>query len=173
MCSSSGATKLGYEMGWLTLSDGTRGRASPEVARNFDDHIKSAVHLTRVWDHREPHEGGVGRPGTACRLATQLSGLTPDENRMQFVQGRIDCQYARALSDSVLLTVDSATGVQGPMRIYVFEANEPGWLRYCSVLRFLHLPHKRERQMQKCKPLCRNCGANHGLSQEQPRSCDS
>jgi hypothetical protein len=99
-------------MSWVELTDNTRKQASPDVVRDFGDHIKSAVNYKVVRDARRPRLNGAGRVGAACRLTAELAGLTPDANPLQFVQSRADYQYARALSESTTLTVDLATGAR-------------------------------------------------------------
>ena len=101
---------MGYELSWLQLVDVTRRRASREVARDFGDHVKGALHVTRTIDRRVPVADGTMLTGVAGKASLQLAGLTPDPSVVQFVQGRVDCRYARQLSESTLLTVDGATG---------------------------------------------------------------
>ena len=108
---SDGALKLGYELSWLQLLDTSRKQASQEVLKDFGDHIKSALHCTYVRDTREESASHIaGRQGQAFRLGGQVSGLTPDANPLQFVQGRFDYQFARNLSESTNLTIDAGTG---------------------------------------------------------------
>lgn len=112
---SGGRTKLGYELSWLQLTDATRSRASHEVLKDLGDHIKSAVHYSYVHDDRQPRESGHGLAGTAWRLQAQVAGLTPDANPLQFVQSRLDCQFAQPLSETATLTVDGAVGAPPPV----------------------------------------------------------
>ena len=110
---SDGTLKVGYELSWLQLYDATRKQASQEVLNDFGDHIKSALHCTYIRDRRSvPAEAGSARVGHACRASAQVSGLTPDANPLQFVQGRLDYQLARPLSAGVVLTCDAATGAR-------------------------------------------------------------
>ena len=111
-CRSDGALKLGYELSWLQLLDTSRKHASQEVLRDFGDHIKSAIHCTYIHDFREESADHIaGKQGQAFRIGGQVSGLTPDANPLQFVQGRLDYHFARNLSESTNLTIDAGTGV--------------------------------------------------------------
>lgn len=102
---------MGYELSWLQLVDATRRQASQSVLRDFGDHVKGALHLSHIIDRRQPTENGAMRTGTAGKVTLQLSGLTPDSSLLQFVQGRLDGQYAKPLGETYTLTIDAATGM--------------------------------------------------------------
>jgi hypothetical protein len=110
-CRSDGATKVGYELSWLQLVDITRRQASQSVLKDFGDHVKGALHLSHIVDRRRMAENCAMRTGLAGKVTLQLSGLTPDASFLQFVQGRLDSQYAKALGETSTLTIDASTGV--------------------------------------------------------------